>query len=281
MFILLRTVESTGGFLKRKHLKKAIAKSIPVSVPTENGMPFYMLDVFCEKNSPDYSAIEEKSGYYASRIVAPRTFSLPDGSNLKRFLPVYSNGIFIFNTAVKMIKESNPEPQKISVTVIDRKAVMCGEIIKLVPYSSPLRIITSRPERYAATCRDIYDEYGASVMLRSFYEPTSKKDVVICCDGTTSDSMSNAAVFSFKRGINGKLRFYGSKIPLSDSHRKIIPENIDSTDFAAAVTDLCGSTTYKSAVFSDVESNCNKCNKKSPADCLRCYIYNGADVTNT
>ena len=278
MFILLRTVEPTGGFLNRRRLKKKIANSIPISVSTENGMPFYVLDVFSDKNGPDYSVIEERSGYYASRIVAPRTLSLPDKSNLKRFLPGYSNGIFIFNTAVDIIKETDPEPEKISATVIDRNAVMCGEIVKLIPYSSPLRIITSRPERYASICRKIYDEYGVSVLLRSFYEPSLKKDIVICCDGTTSDSMRNAAVFSFKRGTNGKLRFYGSRIPLSDFYKKIIPENIDSTDFAAAVTELCGSTTYKAAVYSDIEINCRKCGKTRPSECLECYISGALTV---
>lgn len=272
MFVLLRTIESSGGFFNRRHQKKKIANSIPVSVSTENGMPFYMLDVLSDKNGPDYPAIEEKSGYYSSRIVAPRTLALPDKTNLRRFLPGYSNGIFIFNTAVEIIKKVNPEPEKISATVIDRNAVMCNEIVKLIPYSSPLRVITSRPERYAAACQKIYDEYGASVMLRSFYEPSSKKDVVICCDGTTSDSMSSAAVFSFKRGTNGKLRFYGNRVPLSESHKNIIPENIDSTDFAAAVTELCGSTAYKTAGYSDIETNCRKCGEISPSECLGCYI---------
>ncbi len=264
--------------MKRKQQKKKIANSIPVSVPTENGMPFYMIDVLCEKNGPDYSAVEEKSGYYASRIVAPRSLSLPDKSNLKRFMPGYSNGIFIFNTAVETIKKLNPEPSKISATVIDRNAVMCGEIAKLVPYSSPLRVITARPERYAATCQKIYDEYGASVMLRSFYEPSSKKDIVICCDGATSDSMSDAAVFSFRRGTNGKLRFYGNKVPLSDCHKEIIPKNIDPTDFAAAVTELCGSTSYKSSVYSDIETSCGKCSEICPAECLDCYISGSRTV---
>ena len=278
MFILLRTVEPSGGFIKRRCQKKRIAESIPVSVSTENGMPFYMLDVLNEKNGPDCSAAEEKCGCYASRIVAPRSLNLPDKGNIKRFLPGYSNGIFIFNTAIEMIEKIRPEAGKISVTVIDRNAVMCGEIIKLIPYSSPLRVITSKPERYAAICRKIYDEYGASVILRSFYEPSLKKDIVICCDGATSDAMSDAAVFSFKRGIYGKIRFYGSKIQLSESHKEIIPPNIDSTDFAAAVTELCGSTAYKTAVFSQVETTCNNCNQKCLSECLKCYTENNNTI---
>ena len=272
MFILLRTVDSYGGFLKRKHLKKRIRNSLPVSVSTENGMPFYMIDVINDKNGPDYSAIEEKCGRYASRIVAPRNFPLPDKPNLKRFLPGYSNGIFLFNTAAEIIKKANPEPLKTSITVIDRNAVMHNETARLIPWSSPLRVITSRPERYMETCRKIYNEYGASVLLRSFYEPTSKKDIVISCDGTTSVSMENAAVFTFKQGVNGKLRFQGSKISLTEIHKEIIPHNIDTTDFAAAVTELCASTSYKSAIYSDISISCSKCNKNSPSKCLECYI---------
>ena len=278
MFILLRTVGLQGGFIKRKHQRKAIVNTLPVSVPTENGMPFFMLDIPNDKNGPDCSLIEEKSGYYASRIVAPRSLTRPDKTSLKRFLPGYSNGIFIFNTALKIIKELDCDLTQTSATVIDRNAVVCREITKLIPYFSPLRIITSRPERYAATCQKIYDEYGASVMLRSFYEPTAKKDIVICCDGATSDSMNNAAVFSFKRGIYGKLRFFGNGILLSDSHKEIIPENIDPTDFAAAVTELCASTSYKTAVYSDIETSCNRCDNAGPSECLRCYISGSLTV---
>lgn len=278
MFILLRTAEPQGGFIKRKRQRKAIVNTLPVSVPTENGMPFFMLDILNEKNGPDYSLIEEKSGYYASRIVAPRSLTLPDKAGIKRFLPGYSNGIFIFNTALKIITELDYRLTRVSITVIDRNAVMCGETARLIPFSSPLKIITSRPERYAAACQKIYDEYGASVMLRSFYEPTAKKDIVICCDGATSDSMNNAAVFSFKRGTYGKLRFFGSGITLSDYHKEIIPRNIDATDFAAAVTELCGSTSYKAAVYSDIETNCNKCGESNPTECLRCYISGSLGV---
>ena len=243
-----------------------------MSVSTENGLPFYMLDVYSGRNGFDYSSIEEKCGNYTSRIVAPREITLPDKTNLRRFLPGISNGIFIFNTALEMIKKASPEPEKVSVTVIDRNAVMCRKINALLPLASPVRVVTSRPERYTEICREIYEEYGASVIVRAAYEPSSKKDIVICCDGTSNDAMNDAAVFSFKRGIYGKIRFWGSEIPLAQAHKEIVPDNIRTTDFAAAVTELCASTAYKSAVYSDTETNCGKCSDAVPSDCLRCYI---------
>lgn len=273
MFVLLRTVKISGGFFSKKRQKKILGNCTPVSVSSENGMPFFILDTADNNGTFDFSSIEKKCGYYASRIVAPRSIFLPDSGKIKRFIPGVSAGLFLLNTALKTIEEVNPEPEKISITVIDRNASMCSEINKLLPFSSPLRIVTTRPERYTPVCRKIFNEYGASVLIRPFYEPGSKKDIVICCDGATSDSMNSAAVFSVKRGIYGKLRFFGSRISLSNLHREIVPCNIESTDFAAALTELCGSTAYKSATFSDIEANCNLCNDKSPVKCLECYIF--------
>lgn len=279
MFVLLRTVEPSDRFSGRKRQKKMLKKSVPVSVSSENGMPFFTLDVLDGKNGLDFSLIEEKCGCYVSRIVAPRSISLPDSGRIKRFVPVFSNGIFIFNTALELIEKVNPKPETTSITVIDRNAFMRSEISRLLPFSSPLRVVTSRPERYLTVCREIYDEYGASVMIRPLYEPCSKKDIVICCDGATTESMHNAAIFSVKRGTNGKIRFFGSKISLSAAHREIVPVNIESTDFAAALTELCGSTAYRSAVFSDTEVNCRLCNETLPEKCLECYISDKRTVT--
>lgn len=273
MFVLLRTVEPDGGFLNRKKQKKRLKNSLPVSVSTENGLPFYMLDVYSGSGGLDYTFLGEKCDSFSSRIVAPREMTLPDKANLQRFLPGISNGFFIFNTALEMIKKVSPEPEKISVTLIDRNAVMCSKISALLPFASPVRIVTSRPERYTSVCREIYEEYGASLIVRNFYEPSSKKDIVICCDGASNNAMNEAAVFSFKRGVYGKIRFLGNEIPLAEVHKEIVPDNIRSTDFAAAVTELCASTTYKSAVYSDTEANCGKCSGAVVSDCLRCYIY--------
>lgn len=273
MFVLLRTVEPDGGFLSIKKQKKLLKNSAPVSVSTENGLPFFMLDVFSGKSGPDYPSITEKCGKYSSRIVAPREIVFPDKTGIKRFISGTSNGIFIFNTALETVKKAEIEPSRISVTVIDRNAVMREKISLLLPFASPVRVVTSRPERYTEICHKIYEEYGASVIVRTVYEPSSKKDIVICCEGVSNTSMNEAAVFSFKRGSYGKIRFYGSQILLTESHSEIVPKNIRSTDFVAAITELCASTTYKSAVYSDTETKCNTYCGASPEECLRCYIY--------
>lgn len=272
MFIVLRTIKPANGFFDRRRQKKQLERSEPFSCSTENGLPFFILDILCGKNGISRSETEEKCGRYVSRIVAPRNILLTDNGRIKRFTPGISNGIFIFNTALEAIKGSHIIPEETCITVIDRSAYMSREIHRLLPYASSVRAITSRPERYAMPCRQIYDEFGASVMVRPVYQPVEKSEIIICCDGATTEAMKNAAVFSFKRGIYGNLRFYSYGIELSEKHKKIIPESVDAVDFASAVTELCGSTEYKSACYAFTEVNCTDCTDASASECLNCYI---------
>lgn len=272
MFIVLNTVKPVNGYWGKRRQKKALKNCEPVSHSTENGLPFYTLDILDEKGGINRTEVEEKCGRYVSRIVAPRNLPLPDNGRIKRFTPVTSNGLFLFNTVIETLSEISLQPEEICITLLDRNAYMSGEIRRLLPCASSIRVITSRPERYTAVCREIYDDCGASVIVRPVYQPVSKKEIIICCDGATTEEMQNSAVFSFRRGIHGMPRFFSEGIELSEKHREFIPGNIDSVDFASAVTELCGSTEYKSSCFSQTDIICNLCDEKNCAKCLECYL---------
>ncbi len=271
MFIVLRVIKPANGFRKKLRQKKLISQSEPVPHSTENGLPFFTLDVLEEKNGINWSDVENKCGRYVSRIIAPRCVPLPDNGKLKRYVSGTFNGLLIFNTAAETIKNANLCPDDFAITVIDRNASLCGEISRLLPLTSCIRVITARPERYTECCQDIYDEYGASVIIRSAYEPCTKADIIICSDGTTTPAMEDSAVFSYKHTTYGRLRFFGNSLRLHEHHRAILPDSIDSTDFVSAVSELCGSTEYKATIFSNLEISCDSCSNISPSKCLRCY----------
>lgn len=272
MFIVLKAVNPDKRFLVRCRQKKRLSKSEPVLYPTENGLPFFILEVLDGNHGINRSEIEEKCGRYVSRIIAPRDLHLPDNGKIKRFIPNRSNAIFIFNTAVDAISKAQIEPNELCITVLDRGGIMSGEINRLLPLASSVRVITSHPERYVAECEKIFNSCGASIIVRPVYQYDEKKEIIISCDGSTTQDMSNSVVFSFKRGIYGKIRFYSHEICLSDNHSAVIPKGIDSVDFAAAVTELCGSSEYKHSCFSTTEISCSECNDSEKAKCLRCYI---------
>lgn len=271
MFVVLRVNSPPKGLFAKHKIRKAVNNSCLQSVSTENGLPFYFLDL-PEGMSPSlWDAAEKKCGRYASRIVAPRTLALPDCGKIRRFFPSEMPSILIFNTAVDIIKKSRIAPDRISITVTDINARHASGLESILPLSSAVRIVTTRPERYASACQRAFEEYGASVLLRSEYEPSGKPDIIICCDGRLSPKAENAAVFCHKSKSIGKLQLRGSGINLKPHHRDIIPESIDAVDFAGALTELCGCSEYKKSIFSNTETSCNKCENTSADKCLSCF----------
>lgn len=274
MFVVLKTVTPEKNFLKRRKQLKKIRNSSTAVYKTDMGLPFCILEIAEPKKESDYLKISEKCGRYSSRIIASRSFPLPDNSGLKRFIPVSMNSFLIFNTALATIGNADLPADKICITVTDRNAVVSQRICELLPYASTVRIITSHPERYALAAADAYENHGASLVIRSSYEPVSQPEIVICCDGAILSSMSEAAVFAAKRKTGGKVRFNGSGINLSDYHKELLPDDIETVDFAGALTELCGSSEYKLSPFSEIEISCNNCENPSAEKCLKCCVCN-------
>lgn len=270
MFVVLKTVKSEKGYIKRKKQAKKLRNTPAVACKTDKGLPFYILEVLEEKNGIDWKLTSEKCGRYASRIVASHSVSLPDNSGLKRFIPISMSAILVFNSALETIRKSDLPADKICITVTDRNAVMHSRICELLPFASAVRVITAHPERFAASAADAYENYGASLIIRSIYEPAKQPEIVICCDGAILSSMNEAAVFASRRKHGGKVRFCGSGVKLSDYHKNLIPPDIETVDFAGALTELCGSSEYRLSPFSEITVSCTKCDNPLPENCLRC-----------
>lgn len=269
MFVVLRIFNAEEMKIKRKQ-RKIISSSQVCSHSTDRGLPFFTLDVLESKKGIDWQAVSSKCGRYSSRIIAPRTVTLPDIRNLNRFVPRSTVPILIFNTALEEISKAMLPPDKISITLTDRNAVMASKVCRLLPHASRVRVITSRPERYASACIKAMEEYGATLILRSSYEPVSGTDIVICCDGVLTSSMQNAAVFTDNRKCGGKVSFCCSKLELLPVHKEIVPENIEPIDFAGALFELCGCFSYCNSSFSEIDISCAMCENRSVTECLTC-----------
>lgn len=269
MFVVLNIERYSKKVSKRK--SKKINRSPPVICHTERGLPFYLLNVCEEKRGIDWKKTSERCGRYVSRIVAPRNILMPDDGCLRRFIPSTFVSLLVFNSAVQLLKSAEIDPKIFTITLSDRNAFLAGEVCRLLPFSSQVRIITSHPERYAFACTKALEEYGATLIIRSAYELSSKPDFVISCDGAYNPLMESQAVISAKRSCGGVLRFIGKSTELTDSHKKIISPSVEPTDFAGALTELCACSEYSGAVFSDIDISCKKCEAENK-NCLKCYI---------
>lgn len=276
VFVVLRLTEQEKGFFRKRKQIKNISRSPAVICKNAGGLPFFRVDVISGKKGIIWDGLTEKCGKYSSRIVAPRSTPLPDGTGIKRFSPSSTVSTLIFNTAKNIISQASPPPDSFCITVTDRCALSASRICELLPFCSVIRVVTLRPEKYSAACEKALSESGATLIIRNSYEPTAKPDVVICCDGAVCAAMSDAAIFTFRKKTCGKIRFCGSGINLTDEHREFLPEGIDPLDFAAALTELCGSRDYASSCFADIETSCKKCASPLPENCLLCHIRSNA-----
>ena len=274
MFVVLNMIKPCDGFFARAKQRKEIAHAQARTCRNEKGLPFFILNVYEAKSGINWALTAQKCGRYASRVIAPRSLTLPDSSAIKRFVPSFMNSLLIFNTAAEIISMAKLPPEKICITLTDRTALHASRICRLLPLAACVRVVTAQPERYAAACSCAMTEYGASLVIRPSYEPSLKPDIVICCDGAVTCAMSNAAIFTSKRINCGKIRFSGSGTLLTAKHTELIPPSIDTVDFAGALTELCGSSEYKSSVFSELDISCSACAVGQPEKCLECYFKN-------
>lgn len=276
MFVVLNVVKPPDGRIKRFGIKRKIRGASARSYRAENGTPFFILDVYEGKNGIDWKTTREKCGGYASRIIAPRGLVFPADGSAKRFVPVLMTPLLIFNTALEIIKKTGLPPEDLSITLTDRNALLASKICETLEFAARVRVVCSKPERYAAARFRALAEYGASLAIRPLYEPTRKPDVVVCSDGFIAPAMKNAAVFTSQRRTGGKIRFSGSGTRLKPEHEKILPPNIEASDFAGALSELCGGSEYRNAVFSDLNISCSVCGNRTPEKCLECYCLGGA-----
>ena len=272
MFVVLRLISPEKNLIKRRRQRKNIRNSSVTACTVEKSLPFFTLDVLEEKRGVDWENVRIRCGRYSTRIVAPRSCLIPDNSGIKRYIPSFANSLLVFNTALETLEKSMLPPENLCITVTDRFAVHYPDVCKLLPFASTLRIITSHPERYAEACVRAYVDYGASLIIRSNYEPVSKPEVIISCDGTVTPKMKSAVIFASKKKNAGALVVYGSGVELSEKHRRIIGDDIDSVDFAGALTELCGASEYRSSVFKKTETSCNDCEDKNASKCVACRL---------
>lgn len=271
MFIVFRHNEVEKGYFKKKKQLKKIRKSDVLSVKTDNGLPFYMVDIPLSGDNVLWDGVEEKCGKYASRIIASRGISLPDSTRIKRYIPTVLPSSVIFNTAVASISAASCKPDSFVLTLTDRKGLLAQRICELLPYSSTVRIVTGSPEKYAQPAANALSDFGATLVIRQSHSTVSKPEIIICSDGAITPSMSCCAVFSHKKYAGGKLMVCGSDITLSEKHRSIIPDYINPTDFAGALKELCGSNDYSDSVFADTEINGTPCNNEHISECLSLF----------
>lgn len=279
MFILFRHNYIDGNCFKRKKQLKNISKSEIRTVRTDGSLPFYITEIPIVRGSVLWKGIDGKCGKLASRVVASREISIPDGLPIKRYASTLLMPEIIFNTALEALKTSHLKPDSFSLTLTDRKGLVASKVCELLPFCSEIRVVTGSPEKYAQPVADALSNSGAVLIIRDSHRASAKPEIVICTDGAVAPSMNGCAVFAHRKYVGGKLMLTGGEITLCEKHRDIVPDYISPMDFAGALTELCASADYDNAVFSDTEINSSACRAEEFARALFSFVSDNSNNT--
>ncbi len=253
MFVILKPVDAPDGFFASKKLKKTIDNKPANFIRTADGMPFAVLEIFNGRNGIEWKKVIDKCGRYTSRVIAPSDISLPENQHIMPFVPSWFPSRICFNTALEILDTVKLQPDSFVLTLCDCEAKFVDELPRLIPLCSSVKVITGKIEKYIPVCTEILEKTGASVMLRSTFEKSSKRDAVIFCGGNKNEFSCADIVFTTDRKMRGKTTVIGSDLVLLEEHKEVIGNGIDSVDFAGAVTELCGSHSYENSVCERID----------------------------
>lgn len=253
VFVILKPVDAPGGYFASRKLKKSVDEKPAEFIRTADGMPFAVLEIFNGKNGIEWKKVIEKCGRYTSRVIVPKGISLPENQRISPFIPSRFLYNLCLNTALEILDTVKLSPDSFVLTLCDREAKFTQELCRLVPLCSSIKVITEKIEKYIPVCTDILEKTGASVILRTSFEKSSKRDAVIFCGGEKNEFVSADIVFAPDKTVRGKTTVIGSGVVLLEEHKSITGNGIDPVLFAGALTELCGSRTYENSVCERID----------------------------
>lgn len=277
MFVIIKPIDAPEGFFASRKLKKITEEKPADFIRTSDGMPFAVLEVFRGKNGIDWERVSGKCGRYSSRVIVPSGISLPDNIRISAFKPSFFPSRLCLNTALEILDTVKLSPDSFTLSLCDYDGRFVDELHRLIPLCSSVKVITGRIEKYIPVCTEILEKTGASIMLRSSFEKSSKRDAVIFCDGEKDEFSSADIIFSAEKEIRGRTTVIGSDIVLLEEHKSVIGDGIDSVFFASALSELCCSSAYKNSVFEQIDI-IRKGGESAFADLISVLAATGAET---
>ncbi len=253
MFAALEIIKS-GGIFKRRRLYRTPSVR-EVRVP--GGLPFTVVTTALKRGSINRETVAFAAGRFKGRMLLPKEVDPSDGLegiDTSRF-----EKTVLFNTAVKLLKDSLYCGERLSLCVVDYNGQLAGRLSHLVPLVSDLRIVTKNERAYESDIRRAMEEFGAAVR---FCEKT-QADIVLDFDNIGA---RGKVTFALDRGINGK----GVTLPFCYSTLK--PFGIEPLAFAAALYELCRITALDGLCFKDIFVDGKECSYSLAVESIKAAL---------
>lgn len=248
MFAVLKLLPREKGL--RARIRERFEKSEPTvtQIPVKSGAPFFSVEMRIGRDGADWTALAAMLGRCAKRLLIEDGIVLPESGIVKRFVPERLPSILLFNSAVQLMENSGLPPVNCSCTLIDKTGIFCSALHKLIPLAASVRVVTDQIESYEAAAEQIFEAFGASVVICE-EEPTALRDTFVL----RPFAASGAGTVTVTDKDERHSILHGEGIVLPQEYADLLPQNTDPLVFASALYELCGVRVLSSLTYTHLK----------------------------
>ncbi len=166
---------------------------------------------------------------------------IPENFALKRFYSANFQKRLCQNAAINILKLARADPNKISISLIDKYGQYSENLDYLVRFSNKVSVITSNESLYTKKQAEIMRDYGASIVVSDKLDWLFSSCIVLAPDRIEKllPIKKNCFIFTGEKSqfTNSVNIYYKYKVKVPYSYEKLKPDGIDSEDFLSAVFD--------------------------------------------
>ena len=248
MFTCIEFLPEKEGFFTRVYEKIKSPQPEREYVQVRGATAFLRLAV--RENNVDWCKISSCLRGNERIVLLGEEKTIPDGIPLERYKPSGLGMVLIFKTLCRVLENVN-EPQKLSLSIFDEKAVLSSVIDKIVPLVRNACVYTEKVNSYFQASARIMKDSGMNIRIGEYETDKKIRGIVISDRYLTS---LKEADFVFL-AVNDTLSYNtvtGEGIFLEDEYKILKSPEIDDFAFASALYERNNGMVFKQKDFSSI-----------------------------
>lgn len=240
MFCAVEITENENGILA---LIQSLFNRQPPQMKQVNiksAAPFFYLKISKKQCGENFDKLAEILGRYSKYIIPCGDTEIIDNCYVKKYQPSVFPSIMLINSAEKLLQKKDYNKSSYSIGIVDRKGSFATYIDRFIQLASVVTVFSDNQFVYNQTAEQIFDDYGASLIVRS------ADSIDFNCDFTIY--AENDGFIIDKRNEN-YIKITGNSFFVDSEIKKLIPEKSDSLLFCSAFYELCGVKKLKSMKY--------------------------------
>jgi hypothetical protein len=222
-----------------------------IRVETPGGAPFFRLECAPRKGVIPWNAVEHAAGRCRTRMLFPEGICPPAPPSpgramlepgLRAFEAKRLPLLLHLQAAMQVLRRCETPAQKLSVTLVDPKGILCRCVEPLVMLAGSLRVFTPDFAVYRAAAAQLLIRYGVTLILSDSVGCFAQSDVIVAQELSLFTGRERGLIFSpDSQTPLPQCRVVRVGLPeLPPAYAALCPPGINPLRFAGALFELCG-----------------------------------------